>query len=47
MLSGGWSLFFQIKKKRLPITKNVLKQVISVVFISIEDFNINTAFKVA
>ena len=47
MLSGARSLFPQIKKERLPITKDVLEQVTSVVPISIEDLNIDTAFKVA
>ena len=47
MLSGAQSPFFQMKKERLPIIKDVLEPVTSVVPILIEDLNINTAFKVA
>ena len=47
ILSGARSLFPQIKKERLPITKDILEKITSVVPISIEDLNIDTAFKVA
>ena len=47
MLSDAQSLFSQIKKERLPITKNVLKQITIIVPISIEDLNIDIAFKMA
>ena len=46
-LNGARSLFPQIKKERLPITKDILEKITSVVPISIEDLNIDTAFKVA
>ena len=35
-----------MKKERLPITKDILEQITSVIPISIEDLNIDTAFKV-
>lgn len=47
ILGGARSLFPQIKKERLPITKDILEKITSVVPISIEDHNIDTAFKVA
>ena len=46
-MNGTWSLFPQIKKERLPINKDVLEQATSVVPISIEKHNIDTAFKLA
>ena len=47
MLSGTRSLVPQIKKERLPITKDILEEITSVVPISLEDLNIDTAFKAA
>ena len=47
ILSGARSLFPHIKKDRLPITKEILEKITSVIPISIEDLNIDTAFKVA
>ena len=47
ILSGAQLLFSNTKKDRLPITKNILEKIISVIPILIGDLNIDTAFKVA
>ena len=45
IFSDARSLFPRIKKERLPITKDIFEKITSVVPISIEDINIDTAFK--
>lgn len=47
MLSGARYLYPHIKKERLPITKDILEKITSSVPLSIEELNIDTAFKIA
>ena len=47
ILHGARYLFSHIKKKRLPITKDILEKITGATSISIEELNIDTAFKVA
>lgn len=47
ILCGARYLYPHIKKKRLPITKDILEKITSSVPVSIEELNIDTAFKVA
>ena len=47
ILRGAHNLFPNIKKERLPITKDILQKITSIIPISIEEINIDAAFKVA
>lgn len=47
ILNGGRYLFPHLKKERLPITKDILEKITSIFPVSIQDLNIDTAFKVA
>lgn len=47
MLKGAHHIYPHSKKERLPITKEILIKITSVIPISIEEINIDAAFKVA
>lgn len=47
IIKGGRRLFSQSKAKRLPITKDILQRITAQKPVSIEDFNIDAAFKVS
>lgn len=47
ILSGARFLYPHVKKERLPITKDILEKITSITPNSIEELNIDTAFKVA
>lgn len=47
IIKGGKRLFPSQKKNRLPITKNILEEITKNEPLTIEDLNIDTAFKVA
>lgn len=46
-MKGGRRLFPSLKAKRLPITKEILESITATPVVSVEDLNIDTAFRVA
>lgn len=47
IIKGGRRLFPSVKSKRLPITKDILKKITAQPIMSVDDYNIDTAFKIA
>ena len=47
LLQGARYLFLHTKKERLPITKDILEKITRATPMSVEELNIDTAFKVA
>lgn len=47
IIKGGKRLFPSKKRNRLPITKDILEKIIKDELLTVEDLNVDTAFKVA
>lgn len=47
IIKGGRRLFPSVKSKRLPITKDILEKITAQPIMSVDDCNIDTAFKIA
>ena len=47
IIKDGKRLFSSIKSKRLPITKNILEKITAQPIMSVDDCNIDTAFKIS